>query len=906
MRFIVTEPPERRAAVAAFATLGFVMAGHAILETARDALFLQSLPATQLPWVYLIIAGLTLVITAFETTLARGVQRRDLLGFFLLGASLVTACLWAVADFVSRDSIWLLYVWTGVFGTLATIHFWLSVSAAFTVTQAKRIFGFVGAGALGGAIVGSAAARVFVSITATRDLVLIAAACMLGGALTAHFGLRRALRRAAASDEERAPIAPVGLSDAITVMRSEPYVRRVVTFVLLSTIAVTLADYLFKREVADAIPPGELGSFFATFYASLNVIALVVQVGLVGWLLDRVGVPRTLAILPALLVGGGLWAALAGGLPAVLFLKGTNGSLKHGLHRTATEVLFVPLPGRERDRAKTVADVVGHRVGQAIASLLILLGLWLLDGGPWVAWGVAITGALTALLALSSRRPYLDVFRRRLGADRNGHPRLPPLDRHALEVLFSALDSPHEREVLASLELLREQGRTDLVPALILHHPSPRVVRRALACFVEAGRRDFVSTALRVDTDDPDLRAALLRAIAAVEPDRAVLEEALEASSRRVRATAVVELTALGWMDPDEARRRLHDLLAHPGARHAVAAALGARPCAALTPLLCELARDDDLSVRAEAVHAMATTGDPSLWPDLLLALRERALRPLARRGFASGGEPALTFLLAALRDPGLPMEVRLHVPRSISRFAPELAAPPLWSRLSLESEPAIRDKIMRALGSLAQKSGGLAIDHGEIGRLVEAGLARCHRVAGWRAALEAAVDEDRRRDTAKGAVLADLLEEELAHELELVFRALALRHPSEDFRSIHRGLAGDDPVVRASCEELLSEVLAHEQRRALLHFVRIDPSAEHLADEAGNVSFDAALGAMIDSRTEAIAAIAASYAAELGETQLALRIEARLETMSTPRVRTVLERALRRLRHPEREAAHG
>ena len=49
---------ERRSAFAALFTLASFMAGHALLETARDALFLASWPASALPWAYLAIAGL--------------------------------------------------------------------------------------------------------------------------------------------------------------------------------------------------------------------------------------------------------------------------------------------------------------------------------------------------------------------------------------------------------------------------------------------------------------------------------------------------------------------------------------------------------------------------------------------------------------------------------------------------------------------------------------------------------------------------------------------------------------------------------------------------------------------------------------------------------------------------------
>jgi hypothetical protein len=55
-------PEERRGAGAAFVTLLGTLAGHTLLETARDALFLARLPPSQLPWAYLAIAVLAVAI----------------------------------------------------------------------------------------------------------------------------------------------------------------------------------------------------------------------------------------------------------------------------------------------------------------------------------------------------------------------------------------------------------------------------------------------------------------------------------------------------------------------------------------------------------------------------------------------------------------------------------------------------------------------------------------------------------------------------------------------------------------------------------------------------------------------------------------------------------------------------
>jgi len=50
-------PEERRGATAAFVTLLGILAGHTLLETARDALFLARIPPTRLPFMYIAIAA---------------------------------------------------------------------------------------------------------------------------------------------------------------------------------------------------------------------------------------------------------------------------------------------------------------------------------------------------------------------------------------------------------------------------------------------------------------------------------------------------------------------------------------------------------------------------------------------------------------------------------------------------------------------------------------------------------------------------------------------------------------------------------------------------------------------------------------------------------------------------------
>ena len=127
----------------------------------------------------------------------------------------------------------------------------------------------------------------------------------------------------------------------------------------------------------------------------------------------------------------------------------------------------------------------------------------------------------------------MDQFRARL---RQGvidtQLELEELDRHSLDVLLNALNSDQDAEVIAAIDIFDRHGRADLIPVLVLYHPSTEVRTRALEAFAEATDHRFIPVARRMlSDDDPDIRAAALRALTAVVPSRELLEEKLDLES---------------------------------------------------------------------------------------------------------------------------------------------------------------------------------------------------------------------------------------------------------------------------------------------------------------------------------------------------------------------------------------
>ena len=84
---------ERRDVAVAVATLFTFMVAHGILETARDALFLSRLPAERLPWVYLGMAVVGVLLAGWSARWGRETPGPRRLCAILGISAIITACL---------------------------------------------------------------------------------------------------------------------------------------------------------------------------------------------------------------------------------------------------------------------------------------------------------------------------------------------------------------------------------------------------------------------------------------------------------------------------------------------------------------------------------------------------------------------------------------------------------------------------------------------------------------------------------------------------------------------------------------------------------------------------------------------------------------------------------------------
>ena len=337
-------------------------------------------------------------------------------------------------------------------------------------------------------------------------------------------------------------------------------------------------------------------------------------------LLRSFGLNRVLGLTPALLViGAGLLMIVYTISPLILLvpalaLKVVDGSLRHSLHRTSIETLYVPLSRTVREQVKTFVDVLGQRGGQAVASLVILVTVALPGSEMVLAAGVIALSVSWIRLARDIRRHYLDLFRTTL-SEREvlSEVEFPELDLASLEKLIERLNSVNDSEVVAAMDMLAEQDRVHLIPALILYHPSKTVVTRALHLFARTRRQEALPILERIaDHEDAAIRAGVLRARAILAPDvNRQLSVYLDDPSPVVRATALVSLVAAGWIEGDDAATVLRNIAKDADDEEARALVLSIQdqPDAIHTSLLIEFAQKEAARSAARRRSPCARSG---------------------------------------------------------------------------------------------------------------------------------------------------------------------------------------------------------------------------------------------------------------------------------------------------------
>ena len=195
------------------------------------------------------------------------------------------------------------------------------------------------------------------------------------------------------------------------------YLRNIGLLVLTTTAGATLMDYVFKARAVDAYGQGEdLMRFFAVFYAAVGLGTFVLQTTLSRSLLEKLGLARTIAILPSFTALGSFALLFVPGLAAAGVARGGEAAVRSSLFRSGYELLYTPVTLRQKRTAKSMIDVGVDRLADGVGAILIRSLLFLVPALA-LEYMLGIAMLLTAsslFIASKIQQGYVDALKNRL------------------------------------------------------------------------------------------------------------------------------------------------------------------------------------------------------------------------------------------------------------------------------------------------------------------------------------------------------------------------------------------------------------------------------------------------------------------------------------------------------------
>ncbi|MCB9557100.1 MAG: hypothetical protein H6707_13415 [Deltaproteobacteria bacterium] len=491
-----------------FVILMLVVGSYTVVKAVRDSVFLKDYGVTELSFIAIGMALLTGFVVTLYLRTTGGIARNVLISATntVIAASLVVVWLLLGAERPAKWVPWALYVWSSIFGVFTVSQFWLLANDLFDPREAKRLFGFVGAGAILGGMLGGFSAGALAKLVDTRGLLLIAGGMLLLAAgLTNVVWPRRRVEGSLAGGSASRRAAAASDGGGFAVVRKHPYVRLIALALLLSTLATTLLDYQFKNIVKAHFagrPNHEMTAFFGALFGYLSLASLALQTLGTGAILRRFGIAVGLLMLPVSLALGSmglLFHQLLALTPlaAVSSAKVAEGGLRFAIDKASMELMWLPVPSRIKDKGKSFVDTVIDRFGTGLTGLCWLLlavsGLTVPSRIHLVSIVVLSALGLWIIVLLGARRAYVDALRASL-VSRAIDARLLShgIDAAAQRVIAQALTSKDPREVTFALHLLRETPPAKLPDlAALLAHADSEVRCETLRLLSECGDQRY-------------------------------------------------------------------------------------------------------------------------------------------------------------------------------------------------------------------------------------------------------------------------------------------------------------------------------------------------------------------------------------------------------------------------------
>ena len=637
------------------ALVAILFCAYTVAKVQRDALFLHEFGALALPYAYVAVAITSVAFVWLEGRMAHRFTRvgsTRMNQYIAIGFSLVAA---VVFPLQRRWTAGAFYLWAGSQAMILLPHFWVLALDVWDFRRARKLFPLFSACGLIGGLAGGSIAGWLTPIVKRVGLMWILAALLVIAHLLTRWVDRHRRHRPSVTDVTAS-------ASRWEIFKRSRYIQFLSVALALSVIVGTVVDFQFKYFAQRAFPdPHGLTQFLGKFYAAMNGLALLFQIGIAGWLLRRLDLLASTSLQPITVMALGAWASFATTWRPVMLMRGVQGVLAQVLGKSSTEIYYMAVRPPERRIIKPAIDTLVERWSDAVVGVLLIIAFKALGVGvPLLATLTVVIAAIWLVVLLGLHRQYLRAIQLALSS-RWMDPeavadslRLPS----ARSALVGALCDQDESRILFVLRLAEQTDHPEVVQAVrkCLAHHSPAVRAAAVELMEKKRLQDFggvVQGFLR-DPNEEVRRAAvgyLLTMSHRPTPFIRALVEGDDPILRRVAVDALFDrpheapaAIAPQWIDERIQSGTKEDLLL-------AARALGTLPGSVPAAHLRRLIQNTDPDVRHAALLSATRRPNRELLDVILPLLFEPASSHEARHAIAAMGDAAVPSLARVLGE---------------------------------------------------------------------------------------------------------------------------------------------------------------------------------------------------------------------------------------------------------------
>ncbi len=649
----------------------FQSIGMALLLTLSNALFLAQFDISELPKIYMLSAVILLIVNYIYAKLEHEIPLQKLILYILLLAvvSILLLRLMIYRMHYEYAPV-LLLIWYQVIYLLCGSSFWALAAQVFDVRESKRTFSILSAGDTPAKLLGYLSISAFAGVIGLNNFLFMAVLCFA----IAFFFMQRILRADRLDfnqlNKQTAHTRSIHKQSSNSLWNSVAGIfdNKLILFIsLLSFIvgaSLTVVDFTFLSEVKSKYKDDvALASFLASFLAFGRLIAILAKMTLTSRIEEKLGIKRSLLILPVLLI---LFAAfilisvkVEDGFTFYLYIFGSmvviTEVLKSVLQEPLILVLFQPLKPLLRLKGHTVSKGIFAPIGLFFGGLFIYLN---------IEWSGSMNILNTSLLLLAMCTSWIIIIylldgsyvETLIDSLKKGFFRGNAFlsnDSAVKAVLSEKLKSERPLEVLYAANTLEKLSPTDFVDSInhLLTHKNDDVKKYALQKIQEHNLRHLIPVLLEMlnESLSNSVRIRCLLTLSGFGENRASqVASCLNQNDYSVQQEAIVALFASGDLDGLlAAGKQLSSWINSSMEKERILAAetLGMLSGHGFHYSLLQLLNDSSIAVQNAAIKSAGKSKNLKLIHLLVEKLKEPSTVLNAAEALVAYGEDLIQFL---------------------------------------------------------------------------------------------------------------------------------------------------------------------------------------------------------------------------------------------------------------------